>query len=87
MTPSKQRNGDFPGGPVVKAQCCHCCGQGSIPGPRVKIPQVVQHSQLKKKQKHRGMCRWVKDPFWKVPQAHGEPANILLVENLSKESE
>ena len=42
---------DFPGGPVVKNQCFHCRGTGSIPGQGTKVPQAVQCSQKKKKKK------------------------------------
>ena len=36
---------EFPGGPVVRTQCFHCCGLGSIPGRGTKIPQDVWHGQ------------------------------------------
>ena len=29
---------EFPGGPVVRTQCVHCYGMGSIPGQGTKIP-------------------------------------------------
>ena len=41
---------EFPGGPVVRTQHFHCCGQGSIPGLGAKIPHqaAVCRSQKKK---------------------------------------
>ena len=36
---------EFPGGPVVRTQCFHCCDPDSIPGGETKIPQTVQYSQ------------------------------------------
>ena len=33
-----QSPGEFPGDPVVRTWCFHCCGPGSIPGPGTKIP-------------------------------------------------
>ena len=36
---------EFPGRPVVRTGCFHCCGQGSIPGREAKIPQTEQHGQ------------------------------------------
>ena len=32
---------EFPAGPVFRAQHCHCCGLGSAPGQRIKIPQAM----------------------------------------------
>ena len=33
---------EFPGGPVVRTQCFHYCGLGSIPGQGTKIPQATR---------------------------------------------
>ena len=44
----------FPGGPVVKTQCLHCCGLGglgSVPGRGTKILQVVWHGKNKTNEK------------------------------------
>ena len=41
---SKIITGKYPGGPVVRTQCFHCWGLGSIPGEGTKILQVVWHS-------------------------------------------
>ena len=38
----------FPGGPVVKTPCFHCCGPGSIPGRGTKILQASRSSQKNK---------------------------------------
>ena len=41
---------EFPGGLVVKILGFYCCGPGSIPGRRTKIPlQAAQCGQKKKK--------------------------------------
>ena len=37
--------GRFPGGPVVRTQCSHCQGLGSIPGQGTKTLQARQHGQ------------------------------------------
>ena len=34
---------EFLGSPVVKTQCFHCWGLGSIPSQRKKISQVMRH--------------------------------------------
>ena len=44
-----QRMWEFPGCPVVRTQCFHCPGQGSIPFRGTKMPQAMQHGQKKKK--------------------------------------
>ena len=36
---------------MVRIQCFHCCGLGSIPGQGTEIPQVVQRGQKKIKKK------------------------------------
>ena len=36
--------GEFPGSPMVKTQCFHCQGLGSISGWGMKIPQAMQPS-------------------------------------------
>ena len=41
--------GEFPGGPVVRIQCFHCVGLGSIPGQGTKILQDAWRGQKKKK--------------------------------------
>ena len=43
---------EFPGCPVVRTWCFHCCGPGSIPGRGTKIPQATQCGQKKKKKDH-----------------------------------
>ena len=46
--PGRGRRG-IPCGPVFRAQQCHCCGLGSAPGHRIKIPQAMHvyvHTQL-----------------------------------------
>ena len=45
----KGPNWEFLDGPVVRTQCFHCRDLGSIPGQGTKIPQVMWHSQKKKK--------------------------------------
>ena len=39
----KKRQGDFPGGPVVKKPPCNAGGEGSIPGQGTKIPHAAGH--------------------------------------------
>ena len=39
---------EFPGGPVVRTQCFHCRGPGSIPGQGTKIPKAVLQGQKNK---------------------------------------
>ena len=39
---------EFPSGPVVRTQCFHCCGPGSIPGQGTQIPQAMQYRKKKK---------------------------------------
>ena len=39
---------EFPGSPVVRIWCFHCCGLGSIPGQGTKISKAMQCSQRKK---------------------------------------
>ena len=47
---SKGRQGEFPGGPVVKIPVFHCQGgPGLIPGRGTKILQAVRRGQKKKK--------------------------------------
>ena len=43
----------FPGGPVVRTQCFHCGGLGSIPGWGTKILQAVQHNRNRKEKKRK----------------------------------
>ena len=43
------QSGEFPGGPVVRIQCFHCEGLGSIPGQGTKILQDAWRGQKKKK--------------------------------------
>ena len=40
---------EFPGHPVVRTQCFHCHGPGSIPGQGTKIMQATQPKKKKKK--------------------------------------
>ena len=42
---------EFPGGPVVRTQCFHCWGLGSIPGWQTKIPQAMLCREKKKKKR------------------------------------
>ena len=42
----------FPGSPVVRIQCFHCWGPGSIPGQGTKILQAAQLGQKTNKQNH-----------------------------------
>ena len=39
---------EFPGRPVVRTQCFHCHGPGSIPGQGTKIMQATQPKKKKK---------------------------------------
>ena len=39
----------FPYGPVVRTQCFHCHGPGSIPGQGNEILQAMWHGQTNKK--------------------------------------
>ena len=39
----KKRQGDFPGGPVVKKPPCNAGGEDSIPGRGTKIPHAAGH--------------------------------------------
>ena len=39
---------EFPGGPVVRTWCFHCCGLGSMPGQGTEILQATWHGQKKK---------------------------------------
>ena len=62
---------EFPGSPVVRSQRFQCQGPGLIHGQETKIPQVVQHSQIKKKKKGRcmllkpvGKFSWFYIPIW-----------------------
>ena len=41
--------GELPGGPVVRSQCSHSCGLGSIPGWGTKITQASWRGKKKKK--------------------------------------
>ena len=47
----KKTNAKFPGSPVVRTQCFHCWGPGSIPGWGTKIPEAVLHAAKKKKKR------------------------------------
>ena len=40
---------EFPGRPVVRTQCFHCHGPGSIPGQGNKILQATKPKKKKKK--------------------------------------
>ena len=40
---------EFPGRPVVRTQCFHCHGPGSIPGQGTKIMHATQPKKKKKK--------------------------------------
>ena len=42
---------EFPGGLVVRIQCFHCRGLGSVPGQGNEIPQAVRRGQKKEKKK------------------------------------
>ena len=41
---------EFPGGPVVRTQCFHYCGPGSVPGWGTGIPQASGQPRSKTKQ-------------------------------------
>ena len=43
--------GELPGGPVVRSQCSHSCGLGSIPGWGTKITQASWRGKKKKKER------------------------------------
>ena len=43
---------EFPGSPVVRTRHFHCLGWSSVPGQGTKIPQAIQHSQKKKKERN-----------------------------------
>ena len=43
---------EFAGCPVVRTLCYHSDGPGSISGWGTKIPQVMQHSQEKKRERN-----------------------------------
>ena len=45
---------EFPDGPVVKIQCFHCHGPGSIPSLGTKILQAT-HSVAKKRERERDL--------------------------------
>ena len=45
--------GELPGGPVVRSQCFHSCGLGSIPGWGTKITQASWCGKKKKKKEKR----------------------------------
>ena len=51
---------EFPGSPVVRSQRFQCQGPGLTHGQETKIPQVMQHSQIKKKEKEKKVdaCFW-----------------------------
>ena len=40
---------EFPGSPVVRVRCFHCCGLGSVPDWGTKISQAARCGQKKKK--------------------------------------
>ena len=44
----KTQHLEFPGGPVVRTQCFHCCDPASIAGQGTKILQASQCSQKQK---------------------------------------
>ena len=48
------RAGELPGGQVVRSQCFHSCGLGSIPGWGTKITQASWCGKKKKKNKSKG---------------------------------
>ena len=45
ITTQHQKTREFPGGPVVRTRCFHCCGPGSTPGQRTKITQATWYGQ------------------------------------------
>ena len=49
---------EFAGRPVVRTLCYHSDGPGSISGWGTKIPQVMQHSQEKKKREELAIYWW-----------------------------
>ena len=49
----KKNCGKFPGGPMIRTWCFHCCGPGSIPGQGTKILQAAQSGQNKQKTKQK----------------------------------
>ena len=44
---------EFPSGPVIRSQCFHSCGPGSIPGWGTTIPQASWCGKKKKKEKNK----------------------------------
>ena len=42
---------ELPSGPVIRSQCFHSCGPGSIPGWGTTIPQASWCGKKKKKRK------------------------------------
>ena len=54
----KPWNREFPGSPVVRTRCFHCCDSGSIPGWGIKIPQTMWQGQKKKKKLNLGTLRY-----------------------------
>ena len=40
---------DFPGNPLVRTECFHCQGPGSIPGWGTKLLQATHSGQKRKK--------------------------------------
>ena len=48
-SPRKKQKREFPGGPVIRIQCFHCQGGGSIPGPTTKILQGFLYPQFYEK--------------------------------------
>ena len=59
---------EFPGSPVVRIQCFHCWGPGSIPGQGTKILQAAQLGQKTNKQNHNNKnMDWPSYCYWWVP--------------------
>ena len=45
----KENKREFSGGLVVRIQCCHCCGPGSIPGGELRSCKPCGEAKIKKK--------------------------------------
>ena len=46
---SEEHSGEFPGGLVVRIQCCHCCSPVSIPGVGLRAHKPCGAVKIKKK--------------------------------------
>jgi len=53
----RERDGDLPGGPVVKNLCFHYRKHGFIPGQGTRIPHATQCSQTTKTKQNKKLQR------------------------------